>query len=70
MLETLKWTATVLLIIGFGGVSAGFYNFIFLQLTGGIFWLMASIWMKDKPLIITNLVMTLVGIAGMAYKVM
>jgi hypothetical protein len=70
MLETIKWTATALLIIGFGGVSAGFYNFIFLQFAGGILWLVAAVWMKDRPLIVTNAVMTTAGLIGLAYKLL
>lgn len=67
-LEYLKWTATVLLIVGFTGVSAGFYNFIFIQFAGGLCWLSAAIILKDKPLIATNGVMTVFGIAGLFYN--
>jgi hypothetical protein len=35
------------------------------QLTGGVFWLIAAIWMKDKPLIVTNGVMTVIGLTGL-----
>ena len=68
MLAVLKWTATACLIAGFGAVSAGFYDFIFLQLFGGVLWLTASLIMRDTPLIVTNGVMTLSGIAGLIYQ--
>jgi len=69
-LNTVKWTATALLIIGFGLVSAGFYTAIYIQLLGGVLWLAASIIMRDTPLIVTNGVMTLAGVIGLAYKAM
>lgn len=68
MLNTLKWTATTLLIVGFGGVAAGFYSMIFVQLTGGVLWLTASAIMRDRPLIVTNAVMTLAGVLGLAWQ--
>ena len=68
MLEKLKWTATAALIVGFGGVAAGVYEFIFIQLFGGILWLIASAWMRDKPLIVTNGVMTAAGVLGVLWN--
>jgi hypothetical protein len=67
-LNTIKWTATGLLIVGFGLVSAGFYTAIYIQLAGGVLWLTASIIMRDTPLIVTNGIMTLAGIAGLVYQ--
>ena len=64
----MKWTATACLIVGFGAVSAGFYDFILLQLFGGALWLTASLVMRDVPLIVTNGVMTAAGIAGLIYQ--
>lgn len=64
MLDRLKWTATAFLIIGFtlwsGGITLGFW----IQITGGVLWLIAASWMKDRPLIATNAVMTLGGLFG------
>lgn len=68
MLSKLKWTATACLIVGFGMVSAGFFSFIYLQLFGGVLWLLAAAWMRDVPLIVTNGVMTLAGILGLAWQ--
>jgi hypothetical protein len=68
MLSAVKWTATACLIAGFGLVSAGFYEFIYVQLAGGVLWLTASVAMRDVPLIVTNGVMTAAGIAGLIYQ--
>ena len=68
MLSVLKWSATACLILGFGAVSAGFYEFIYLQLLGGALWLTASVIMRDVPLIVTNGVMTAAGILGLIYQ--
>jgi hypothetical protein len=67
-LNTIKWTATALLIVGFGLVSAGLQDAIYIQLAGGILWLTASLIMRDVPLIVTNGVMTLAGILGLLYR--
>lgn len=67
-LDTLKWTATTLLIIGFGLVTAGYFPGVILQFTGGILWLVAAIIMKDKPLITTNAIMALAGIVGLIIR--
>lgn len=64
MLDKLKWVATATLIIGFGLFSAGIELGWYFQITGGILWLTAAIWMRDKPLIWTNGAMTAVGIIG------
>ena len=64
MLDKLKWVATATLIIGFGLFSAGIELGWYFQITGGILWLSAAIWMRDKPLIWTNGAMTAVGIIG------
>ena len=68
MLSVIKWTATACLILGFGAVSAGFYDFIYLQLLGGAMWFTASVIMRDVPLIVTNGVMTLAGTLGLLYQ--
>lgn len=64
VLDILKWVATATLILGFGLFSAGIEYGWYLQLGGGIIWLVASIIMKDKPLIVTNGFMTAAGIIG------
>jgi hypothetical protein len=68
MLQYLKWTATACLIVGFGLVSAGEFDFIYLQLLGGALWFTASLIMRDTPLIVTNGVMTVSGMLGLTYQ--
>jgi len=67
-LNTVKWTATALLIVGFGLVSAGLYEAIYIQMSGGVLWLTAAVMMRDRPLIVTNSVMTLAGVVGLLYR--
>lgn len=64
VLDILKWCATATLILGFGLFSAGIEYGWYLQIGGGVMWLIASIIMKDKPLIATNGFMTTAGIIG------
>lgn len=64
VLNILKWTATVCLIIGFGLFSAGVGYGWYIQVGGGFLWLIAAIVMKDGPLIATNAVMNSAGIIG------
>jgi hypothetical protein len=65
-LEALKWTGTVLLIVGIYYSSRNVYPLgPTIQLVGGLVWLAAAFVMKDKPLITTNLVMSLVGLSGL-----
>jgi hypothetical protein len=68
MLAAVKWLATACLIVGFGAVSAGFYEFIVLQLLGGALWFTASVIMRDTPLMVTNGVMTAAGTLGLLYQ--
>ena len=56
--------ATAFLILGFGLFSAGIAVGWYIQILGGLLWLIAGIRMKDKPIIITNGAMTAVGIIG------
>lgn len=49
-------------------VSAGFFEFIVLQLFGGVLWFAAATIMRDVPLMVTNAVMTTAGVAGLAYQ--
>lgn len=63
-LDTLKWIATGFLIVGFGMFSAGIDVGWYVQISGGILWLAAALYMRDKPLIATNSFMTAAGIIG------
>ncbi len=62
----LKWLATVILIIGTGVNSLGYYpQGPLLLLLGGLLWLAVSIRWREPALIVTNGVMNLVAIAGL-----
>lgn len=64
MTGVLKWAATAFLILGFGLFSAGVAVGWYLQILGGLIWLIAGIRMKDNPIIITNGAIIAVGIIG------
>lgn len=71
MIEQLKWIATAILIVGTGVNSLGFYPTGPLMLiVGGFIWLFVAIRIKDRPLIVTNLVMSLVGLAGVIWTLL
>ena len=66
----LKWTATAILIVGTGVNGLGIYPLgPALLVLGGFIWLAVAIRIKDAPLIVTNLVMSLVGLAAIIYTV-
>jgi len=68
-LEKIKWAATVTLIISVALNAANFYPLgPIVQVSGGILWSWASLRMKDTPLIITNLTMTMLGSIILLYK--
>jgi hypothetical protein len=65
-LEIIKWLGTVLLIVGIYFTSRNVYPLgPIIQISGGFAWLAAAFWMKDKPLIATNLIMSIVGLSGL-----
>lgn len=62
MLERLKWIATAVLIVASAVNSLGYYPLgPALLLFGGVIWLICSIMMRDRQLIVTNSVMTVAG---------
>lgn len=64
--DIFKWSATALLIIGFGLASYDVYpTGPIIQLAGGALWLVVSIRWREPALIVTNSVMTAVGIIGL-----
>lgn len=64
-IEYAKWSATYILIIGTGVNSLGIYPLgPIILAVGGFVWMICAIIMKEMPLIVTNFVMTLVGIIG------
>jgi hypothetical protein len=64
----LKWTATAILIVGTGVNGLGIYPLgPALLVLGGFIWLIVAVRIKDAPLIVTNLVMSTVGLAAIIY---
>jgi hypothetical protein len=68
MIKILSWLATVILIVGSGVNGLGIYPVGPLMLaSGGLIWLIVAVMMRNWPLIITNAVMSSVGLATIAY---
>jgi hypothetical protein len=66
--ERLGWLATVILIIASGVNGLGYYPTGPLMLAaGGVLWLLVAVLRRDWPLIITNAVMSTVGLATIIY---
>lgn len=60
-----KWTATVILIVGAAVNGLGHYPLgPVLLCLGGAGWLAVAIQIRDRALIVTNAVMTLVTVAA------
>jgi len=60
--------ATAILIVGTGVNGLGIYPLgPALLVLGGFIWLAVAIRIKDAPLIVTNLVMSVVGLAAIVY---
>lgn len=69
MIKFLEWSATVVLIVGTGFNSAGFYPIgPILLIAGGVLWLIVSIAWRKAALIVTNTVMLVTGLAGLWYN--
>ena len=65
----LKWTATVILIIGTGINALGFYPAgPVILVIGSFIWLIVSCMWNEPSLIVTNLVLCVVGAAGLLYS--
>lgn len=65
----LKWTGTVVLILGTAINSLGYYPEGPITLAvGGVIWLIVSIRWREASLIVTNAVMLSTGLAGLAWK--
>jgi hypothetical protein len=64
----LKWVATAILIVGTGVNGLGYYpEGPALLVLGGFIWLIVAVRIRDLPLIVTNLVMSTVGLAAIVY---
>ena len=61
----LKWSGTILCLIGIGLTSFNFYpTNIFFSLVGSALWTYAAVLQKDTPLFLVELVAVLFYIAG------
>jgi hypothetical protein len=68
MSHYLKWLATVILVFGTGVNALGYYPAGPAILTvGSAIWLSVSIMWKEPALIVTNAILTVVGLAGLLY---
>ena len=69
MIKLMKWTATVILILGTAVNGLGYYPLgPLLLVLGGVVWLAVAIKVRDVPLIVTNLVMSLVGLVTVLWR--
>ena len=69
--DILKWTATAILILGTAVNGLGYDPLgPLLLVLGGAIWLAVAIRVRDTPLIVTNLVMSLVGLAAVVFTMM
>jgi len=68
LIEIIKWTATNLLIVSVALNGLGMYPWgPIVAIVGGVLWTVAAFHMNDKPLIVTNLLMTSIGAATVLY---
>jgi hypothetical protein len=66
-IELIKWTGTAVLIVGTAVNGMGYWPWGPLLLAlGGIVWGLAAIITKDRALLVTNAVMTGVGLVAIA----
>lgn len=68
MNDTIKWLATAILIVGTGVNGLGYYpEGPAMLVLGGFMWLIVAVRIRDWPLIVTNLVMSTVGLVAILY---
>lgn len=69
MIKMMKWMATVILILGTAVNGLGYYpQGPLLLVLGGLVWLAVAVRVRDYPLIVTNLVMSLVGLVTVLWR--
>ena len=67
----LKWLATATLIVGTAVNGLGYYPAgPIILAVGGFIWLAVAFMWRERSLIVTNLVMSVTGIATLAYKLL
>jgi hypothetical protein len=65
-LNTLKWSATIVLISGVFMTSAGIYPIgVFVSLAGSVLWTLSAYLMKDITLLVNNSVILIITIMGL-----
>lgn len=70
MIKLMKWTATAILILGTAVNGLGYYpQGPLLLVLGGLIWLAVAVRVRDYPLIVTNLVMSLVGLVAVLWRI-
>lgn len=68
MLNFAKWLATAVLIAGTAVNGLGYYpEGPLLLVAGGVIWLGVAVRVRDYPLIVTNLVMSAVGLGAVLW---
>jgi hypothetical protein len=70
MIKLMKWTATAILILGTAVNGLGYYpEGPLLLVLGGLIWLAVAVRVRDYPLIVTNLVMSVVGLTAVLWRI-
>ena len=70
MIKLMKWTATAILILGTAVNGLGYYPLgPLLLVLGGLIWLAVAVKLRDLPLIVTNLVMSVVGLVAVLWRI-
>lgn len=68
MLQAVKWLATIILILGTAVNGLGYYpEGPLILVLGGVIRLAVAVRVRDYPLIVTNLVMSAVGLAAVVW---
>jgi hypothetical protein len=69
MNSILKWLGTAILIVGTAVNSLNIYPWgVVMLIIGGWLWLVVAIRIKDRPLIVTNLVMSMTALIGLVWQ--
>jgi hypothetical protein len=69
MNTVLKWLGTAILIVGTAVNSLNIYPWgVILLIIGGWTWLIVAVRIKDRPLIVTNLVMSMTALIGLIWQ--
>ena len=65
MVATIKWSGTILCLVGIGLTSYNIYPAnVFLSLVGSVLWTIAGILQEDMPLILVEAVAVILYLSG------